>query len=187
LLGFIVWSRKEIMACPLKPYWSKSTGLVSALYDMNGSYAPGTIRSNATWFAAPYSGLKTPVTAYQLVNSMDDLSKVSQNLSGIFALGRDLDASSAGTSFEPIGLQSQTGFVGQFDGFGHAIKNFDLSAFSDELPRGLFASIGQLGIVRDLQVLDASVFNLFGAVGILAGRSDGLITYTFTSGSATVE
>jgi hypothetical protein len=118
---------------------------------------------------------------------MDDLGKVSQNLSGIYALGKDVNAGTASAQIEPIGLRSETGFEGQFDGFGHAIKNFDLSAFSDELPRGLFASIGQLGIVRDLQVLDASVFNLFGAVGILAGRSDGLITYTFTSGSATVE
>ena len=152
---------------------------------MNGTYAPGTIRSNATWLAAPYSGLKTQVTAYQLVNSMEDLSKVSLNLSGVYALGRDLDASTASTPFEPIGLLSQTGFVGQFDGFRHAIKNLAISQnLEDGLPDGLFATIGQLGIVRNLQVLDASVAGLSGPVGILAGRSDGLISYASTSGSA---
>ncbi|WP_235026070.1 two-partner secretion domain-containing protein [Caballeronia arationis] len=166
--------------------WSKSTGVVSALYDMNGTYAPGTIRSNATWLAAPYSGFKTQVTAYQLVNSMEDLSKVSLNLSGIYALGRDLDASRPSTPFEPIGLLSQTGFVGQFDGFGHAIKNLDISLnLEDGLPpTGLFATIGQLGTVRNLEVLDASVADLYGPVGILTGRSDGLISYAFTSGSS---
>ena len=33
--------------------WSQSTGIVSSLYDMNGSYTPGTIRTNPSWSAAP--------------------------------------------------------------------------------------------------------------------------------------
>ncbi|SAL06253.1 filamentous hemagglutinin-like protein [Caballeronia arationis] len=170
--------------------WSKSTGVVSALYDMNGTYAPGTIRSNATWLAAPYSGLKTQVTAYQLVNSINDLSKVSQNLSGIYALGKDVNAGTASAQVEPIGIRSETGFAGQFDGFGHLIRNvrvFDSQqAEGANSPLGLFATIAKSGVIRNLVLADASANGISGPLGVLAGRSAGLITYVFTSGSVLV-
>src|SRR6202035_602471 len=66
--------------------WSGSTGIVSALYDMNGSFTPGTLRSNTAWTAAPYSGLLTQVTAYKLVNSLGDLRNVANDLAGNYAL-----------------------------------------------------------------------------------------------------
>ncbi len=36
--------------------WSASTGIVSALYDMTGTYSPGTVLTNSAWTAAPFSG-----------------------------------------------------------------------------------------------------------------------------------
>lgn len=103
--------------------WSKSMGIVTALYDMSaygGSFMPGTLLSNAAWTAAPYSGLVTQITAYQLVNSLTDLQSVSANLAGNYALGKDIDASaSTNGTFVPLGNYS-TPFSGQFDGRGYA-------------------------------------------------------------------
>ena len=102
--------------------WSKSTGIVSALYDMNGTWQPGTLRSNASWSAAPFSGLVTQVTAYELVNSIADLNNVALNLAGIYALGTDLTAPRH-LSFSPIGGSTASPFTGQFDGMGHTISD----------------------------------------------------------------
>ncbi|WP_041735647.1 filamentous hemagglutinin N-terminal domain-containing protein [Paraburkholderia atlantica] len=182
--------------------WSGSTGLVSAFYDMNGSYSPGTIVANSAWTAAPYSGLVTQVTAYKLVNSLTDLQNVSLDLSGNYALGKDIDASatnltsssSGGVDFIPLG-NAATPFSGQFDGMGHVIDRFgenDTYSPSRTLSLGLFGVIGTAGVVRNVGMTNSALFALNDDVidngsltytyGVLAGRNLGLITYTYTTG-----
>lgn len=165
--------------------WSKSTGIVSALYDMNGTWQPGTIKSNAAWSAAPFSGLVTQVTAYQLVNSIADLSNVSLNLAGNYALGTDLTFSTTSPPFTAIGVTAP--FTGQFDGMGHTISGFDISGDAPSISgnAGLFTTIGPTGVVRNLGVLNASSTSLFYATGILAGDNQGLIVNSYTSGMVT--
>lgn len=162
--------------------WSGSTGIVSALYDMNGSFTPGTLRSNTAWPAAPYSGLLTQVTAYKLVNSLTDLQNVSLDLAGIYALGKNIDA--RGYTLEPIGNHT-TPFSGQFDGMWHTIAN--ASPLVTDLQRdqnaGLFGVIGKTGVVRDVGVVNGNVgFSLAGS-GILAGDNQGMIVNAYTTGN----
>ncbi|NKJ50665.1 filamentous hemagglutinin [Burkholderia sp. SG-MS1] len=172
--------------------WSASTGLVSALYDMNGSYSPGTILTNAAWTAAPYSGLLTQVSAYRLVNSLTDLLDVPLDLSGVYALGKDLNLGGANPNVyspgTPVSIGSGTiAFTGQFDGMGHVISGVTPGVVISEYgysTAGLFGVIGKQGVVRNLGVTNVEVDDSGdGVFGIVAGVNHGLITYTYASGS----
>jgi filamentous hemagglutinin family protein len=162
--------------------WSGSTGIVSALYDMNGTFTPGTLRSNATWKAPQYSGLLTQITAYKLVNSMADLQNVSLDLAGIYALGKDINA--GGVASAPVGNRT-TPFTGQFDGMWHTIANLSpqIMDFSTDLNAGLFGVIGAAGVVRDVGVVTSKVGISYGGSGLLAGDNQGTIVNSFTTGS----
>jgi filamentous hemagglutinin family protein len=165
--------------------WSASKGFVSMLYDMKGSYTPGTILANAAWKPAQFSGLVTQVTAYKLVNNLTDLQNVSQDLAGNYALGTNIDASSTFTTpFTPIAASSATPFTGQFDGMGHTIANLSISTatYTVDTPLGLFGVTGPGSVVRNVGVTNAEVGNPFGIFGALAGVNYGLITYAYSSG-----
>ncbi|WP_250455948.1 filamentous hemagglutinin N-terminal domain-containing protein [Caballeronia sp. ATUFL_M2_KS44] len=166
--------------------WSRSTGIVAAFHDSNGTFTPGTIRTNAAWAAAPFSGLKTQVTSYQLVNSIAELENISQNLGGNYALGKDLTASG---SFTPIALNGTTGFTGQFDGFGHTIDGISFSTTPDSgsPPLGLFSAIGASGVVRNLNLTNASGSPWATLAGLLAGTSAGLIANVNVTGQMSTE
>jgi filamentous hemagglutinin family protein len=170
--------------------WSKSTGIVSALYDMNGTYTPGTLLSNAAWTPAQGSGLTTQITGYELVNSVTDLQNVSQNLAGNYALGKNLDG--AGANVTSIGNPT-TPFSGQFDGMGHTINDITIvpvySSGGSLLPIGLFGVIGSAGVVRNLNLTNSQASpsdtgqNPFPFGGLLAGLNEGRIANVFASGS----
>ncbi|WP_277189238.1 filamentous hemagglutinin N-terminal domain-containing protein [Caballeronia sp. BR00000012568055] len=171
--------------------WSKSTGIVSALYDMNGTYAPGTLLSNSGWTAAPYSGQVTQITAYKLVNNYADLVNVAQNLAGNYALGKDIDASAStnvtppATGFAPIGTTTANAFTGQFDGFGHTIDKLGVIGAYDAQWVGMFGVIGPTGVLRNTNLTNSNASGSGSAAyGIAAGRNDGTIAYVNTSGGA---
>jgi hypothetical protein len=157
--------------------WSKSTGIVSTLYDMNGTYLVGTLVGNAAWQAPHYSGLVTQITGYQLVNSVADLQAMENNLAGNYALGKDIDASNI--AFTTLGYSSGTPFTGQFDGMWHTISNFS--------PRfdTVFSDIGAKGVVRDVNVnsnVGTSIF-FYDGTAILAIHNYGTVANVFTSGA----
>ncbi|WP_184040673.1 filamentous hemagglutinin N-terminal domain-containing protein [Paraburkholderia sp. Cpub6] len=169
--------------------WSKSTGIVSALYDMNGSYSPGTLVANPVWSAPLYSGLVTQITGYQLVNSITDLQNIQNNLAGNYALGKDIDGSNfafvtlAGPPFpgSPV-MFIPVMFTGQFDGMWHTISNVLPSDVA------IFGDIGATGVVRDVNVnsnvsLTAPFETLPLGAGILAFYNYGTIANVFTSGA----
>jgi hypothetical protein len=166
--------------------WSASTGIVSALYDMNGTYTPGTIKSNSAWSAAPFSGLVTQVTAYQLVNSIADLDAVNNNLAGNYALGTNVTAL-AMTSVPVLGGVSGTPFTGQFDGMGYSLTIPDLFGQSNvnTVGTGLFSVIGTTGVVRNLNLSAHATSD--GATGVLAGENDGLVTHVNIGGRVSGE
>jgi filamentous hemagglutinin family protein len=172
--------------------WSASAGIVSALYDMNGSYAPGTILSNTAWTAMPDSGLVTQVTGYKLVNSVADLQNVSLDLAGVYALGQNIDASTA-QAYVPIG-SGATPFAGQFDGMGHAITALTYSQSVVIAPgefggtaTGLFGVIGSAGVVRDVSVAGGiGGPGVYGAYGLLAGVNNGTIAGASSSGGVSL-
>jgi filamentous hemagglutinin family protein len=160
--------------------WSGSTGIVSALYDMNGSYAPGTVRTNASWSAAPFSGLVTQVTAYQLVNSAADLGRVKSNLAGNYALGQSFDVGSA-TDVGNIGSAANP-FTGQFDGMGHLLSGVNVTGSAST---GLFGVIGKTGVVRNFIADSGLAQASTGPVGLIAGTNDGAIVNVGSTGSVT--
>ena len=169
--------------------WSKSTGIVSALYDMNGSHTPGGLVSNPAWSAPLYSGLVQQITAYQLVNSVTDLQNIANNLAGVYALGKNIDASATSTSIAFVSIGSATApFTGQLDGMDHVIDRFNQRDQSSGSPAaGLFGVIGPAGVVRNVGMTNADIAtNVYYPAGIpfgiLAGQNEGLITYAYTSG-----
>ncbi|KVG51717.1 filamentous hemagglutinin [Burkholderia ubonensis] len=153
--------------------WSKSTGIVSALYDMNGSYTPGTLIGNAAWSAPLYSGLVTQITAYQLLNSGHDLITAAGMPAGNYALGEDIQAGAS----EPLIGESNTPFIGQFDGMGHTI---------DGLAGALFGAVGETGVVRNLALTNDSVPYPFSGIfpnGLLANVNKGLVANVSVTGN----
>lgn len=181
--------------------WSKSTGTVSVLYDMNGTYSQGIVSTNNAWSAAPYSGLLTQVTGYKLVNTLTDLQNVSLDVAGTYALGKDIDAGATwpgvptAVAFRPIG-DGATPFAGQFDGMGHKITSLWIldpyavvvgpgngGAMGPEMSLGLFGDIGTAGVVRNLTVDGVTGQYLVGDAGMLAGVNHGSLVNTHTSGS----
>jgi filamentous hemagglutinin family protein len=152
--------------------WSKSTGIVSAYYDKNGSYTPGAQLGNTAWRAPQYSGLTTQLTGYQLVNTSDELT--GMGTTGNYALGTDIAPPS--WAFDHIGGV----FTGQFDGMGHTISN------AVGIVNDFFETIGQTGVIRNLNITDAQMLTLSKGVpgGVLAGDNQGLIVNVSVSGSA---
>ncbi|MDG0022935.1 filamentous hemagglutinin N-terminal domain-containing protein [Trinickia sp. Y13] len=159
--------------------WSGSMGVVSALYDMNGAYAPGALLANPGWVATPYSGLLSQITAYKLVDSLGDLQNVSLDLSGAYALGKDIDA--AGATFAPLGNTSAA-FTGQFDGMGHTIDRLALEQQAFWQPTGLFGVVGKTGVVRNVGVTNSNASYDDAATGILVGDNQGVVTHSYTTG-----
>ncbi|MGN6648834.1 beta strand repeat-containing protein, partial [Trinickia sp.] len=176
--------------------WSKSHGIVSLFYDMNGTYTPGTLLANTSWTSPAYSGLVTQITGYQLVNSLMDLENVANHLAGNYALGKDIDASATSDgSYVPLG-SGNTAFTGQFDGQGHTISSLTIQGTaegdsnSQPIASGLFGTLGASAAVRDLNVNGTeSVFSMdfvssgMGAEGILAAYNYGTISHVNTSGT----
>ncbi|WP_244830227.1 filamentous hemagglutinin N-terminal domain-containing protein [Caballeronia sp. TF1N1] len=172
--------------------WSKSTGTVSAFYDMTGSFTRGTIRANAAWKAPVYSGLVGQVTAYKLVNTPADLDNVVLDLAGNYALGKDIAANRSAFGYSTQIGSVATPFTGQFDGMGRTVTNLNSNATDiccgsqDYVAGGMFAVIGTTGVVRNINV-DGGAYGtgaFFGAVGVLAGLNQGTIVNAHSSGSA---
>lgn len=163
--------------------WSKSTGTVAVLHDANGAYAAGTVRTNGGWKAEAFSGLKTQVTAYQLVNTNAELENISHDPGGNYALGRDIEGSG---TFVPIAANDAKGFTGQFDGFGHTLKGFYFVGdyYDSTTQQGLFASIGASGVVRNLAMTEAYAAAGASLTGFIAAESAGFIANVSVSGAA---
>jgi len=167
-----------------------SSGVVSIYYNPS-DYTNPTAYAN--------SGTGT-LTAYMLVNDIGPespvsgsrgLQAVSQNLSGNYALGKDIDATgtslwNSGAGFMPIGDDINR-FTGIFDGLGHKITGLTINR-SDTNYIGLFGYTG--GAARICNVgLDGGNFsgNLSGSyIGSLVGdNAGGTIFNCYSSASVT--
>lgn len=167
--------------------WSKSTGFVSLYRDIDGAYSAGALLGNSAWTSLPDAGIVTQITAYKLVNSLADLEAVSQDLSGNYALGRDIVFN--GSYIDQIG--SAAPFTGQFDGLGHTLSGVSIKAGSAGSNYGwggpLFGVIGTTGVVRNVNVSNdgGGVGHCYGGscyLGVLASENDGLIARASSTG-----
>ncbi len=164
--------------------WSKSQGIATLLYDMNGAYAAGNQLANAAWTAPQFSGLVTQMTAYRLINTLDDLHSLqgaNVDYAGNYALGDDLDGGYNGWPGPPVGIGNQGGytFTGQFDGMGHNL--YDALVYE-----GFFDTIGPTGVVRNFKLTDSLAdggSDGVGQGGLLVRDNQGLIANVYVAGT----
>src|SRR5262249_27553980 len=170
-----------------------TSGQVSIFYNP-GSY-DGENKSTVTG-GNPYSKFMEgdgKLTAYMLVNNVTDLQNIGKNLSGVYALGRDIDAT--GVNFTPIGSLKGPGFAqftgifdGQsFNGSGPTISNLTIASVDPNI-----TSIGLFGVnsgtIQNLQLTNVSITanpKVAGPgqfVGTLVGQNFGLISNVSASG-----
>ena len=167
-----------------------TAGAVSIFY--NPSVNPAGSGVNTTSYVNPTETYAANVsgggalTAYMLVNTVNDLQNIQNNLTGTYALGADIDAGAtsgwnAGAGFSPVGGNAEPQFTGTFEGNGHTISNLFID-YTTPYPQtsndgftalgvaGLFGVIGGAGIVRDVALTNANVSAGAGmTVGALVG------------------
>ncbi len=176
-----------------------TNGPISIFY--NPSVNPAGSIVNASSYVNPAENFSLHVagqtlTAYMLVNSVYDLQNIQNNLSGTYALGKDIDASvtsswNSGAGFVPIGGPSyQTNsFVGVFNGQDWVIKNLTINLpvappTVNSIPLtgiGLFANVGAGGLVENIGLTNAVVRGT-GGVGGIVGYNLGTIANSFVNG-----
>ncbi|MBB3932593.1 filamentous hemagglutinin family protein [Kaistia hirudinis] len=171
------------------------TGAGTVSFGSGGSIVvPGgvSIFCNPSSYANPtdYSGYMgggyTPLTAYMLVNNVDDLQAINTNLGGTYALGRDIDASgtatwNSGAGFAPIGTSYATRFKGIFDGQGHVIDGLTIDRPDDAFV-GLFGYTDDGSIIRGVGLTNVDITADLIA-GAVVGYSGGAVSDVYASGS----
>ncbi|WP_167537986.1 two-partner secretion domain-containing protein, partial [Vreelandella boliviensis] len=116
--------------------------------------------------------------------SLNNLQGTGSHLSGNYALGADIDASSTGSawynSWNPIG-DHDSPFTGNFNGLSHTISDLNIDSDSDDY-LGLFGSASSTSIIRDIGLVGGNIkggTRLGGLVGFNAGD----IINAYTTGS----
>jgi len=170
--------------------FSGSTGLVSIFYNPADNPSGGVV--NTTSYTSPTdfsshvltnSTVPGQLTAYMLVNSVNDLQDVQNNLTVAYALGRDIDASetvswNGGAGFTPLATNVAP-FTGIFDGQGHVVDSLTVTSVGDS--SGLFGWIGTGGVVRDLGITNVTATG--NGAAAFAIENAGTISNSYVTGS----
>lgn len=126
-------------------------------------------------------GIGKPDDPFEVATAEDliAIGTTADYLNKCYVLVADIDLSGITWDQAPIGA-----FDGRFDGAGFAVSHLTIRG-GDRL--GLFASLGQSAMIRNLRVVDVNVVGdePGNFVGALAGRNDGLIEGCTTSGDIT--
>ena len=162
--------------------FSHSTGAVSIYYNPSTGNPSQTKYQNPTDFSCCVSVQQSSqLTAYMLVNNVNDLQAVSSSLGGTYALGRSFSAAGF-TGYAP-----GTTFTGLFDGNGglgasSTISNnytiSDLSLSSSSSPVALFPFVESGATVRNLNLANVNITGTGSLIflGTLAGENHGTIS-----------
>jgi filamentous hemagglutinin family protein len=170
--------------------YSGSTGLVSIFYNSSSYTTPTSYAANVT----TNNTVAKQLTAYMLVNNLTQLQAINTNLSGAYALGRDIDAVASATNsgFTPIqGSYDINGAVGAFSGVfngqNHTISNLSLVPTSAG-DFGLFGA--NAGLIHNVSLVDAtlSVLNPSGKItgGFITSNNIGTLKNIIVSGTIKV-
>ncbi|MCX5512829.1 MBG domain-containing protein [Kaistia algarum] len=157
------------------------------------TYGGATIYYNPSSYANPtdYSGDMgggVPLTAYMLVNNVDQLQAINSNLDANYALGRDIDASATatwngGAGFAPIGTTLGTSLTGIFDGQGHVIDGLTIDNSGIQFV-GLFGYTNSNTVIRNVGVTNVDIVGSSAySVGAVVGYNAGTLTDVYASGS----
>jgi filamentous hemagglutinin family protein len=151
-----------------------STGTVNLFYNPTAYINP----TNYTSFVQTNPG---KFNAYMLVNSLSNLQAISSNLSGQYALGKNIAAGASalmngGLGFDPIGDLANP-FTGALNFAGYAISNLVINRPTEDL-------VGLFGATQDakfsyIQMLDNSIIGK-NLVGTFSGK---LLRGTITGNS----
>lgn len=127
---------------------------------VNGT-GTSTIYYNPSSYATP-TAFGANGTGYMLVNTKANLQNISSNVSGKYALSKDIDAS--GAAFTPI-----VNFAGVLDGANKTISGLTISATGNA---GLFANILAAGTVKNLSLNNATITST-GTQSVVGGTGVG--------------
>jgi len=188
-----------------KVNFSGSTGTVLLYYNPADNPAKSAINSTSytkpTNYAADVTknaAVSGQLTAYMLVNTVNDLQNVENNLTGDYGLGRNIDASATKNwnpgavngqtvhgGFVPIEYSGSSAFTGIFAGQGHSISGLYENWGTESL--GLFGYVGKTGVIKNVNLTNVS-FNfgpdaIYG--GVLVAHNMGLISNDSASGTLT--
>ncbi|MHB8107799.1 MAG: GLUG motif-containing protein, partial [Candidatus Cryosericum sp.] len=180
------------------------TGTGTVIFGASGSVTVNgggraDVYYNPTSYATPtdYSAKflsNTPNAAWMLVNDVGQVSggtnglqAMDTNLSGNYALGRDIDATATSswclelcTGFAPIGYSSANPFTGSFDGLGHTIDSLTINgSYANYI--GLFGYTTNNATLRNVGLTNLQITG-FNEVGGLVGHNNGSITNSYTTG-----
>lgn len=116
-------------------------------------------------------------TAYMLVNDVTQLQNILNNLAGVYALGKDIDATitntwNAGAGFVPLGndtLIPAQSFTGIFDGQGHTITGLFINRPTTNYV-GMFGGTigGPTNIIRNVGLVNMNITGGFQTGGLVA-------------------
>jgi filamentous hemagglutinin family protein len=159
-------------------------GTASIFYNPPDGYA------YPTNYTAYFTGA-TP-TAYMLVNDVNNLQAIGDNLAGVYALGRDIDASAtsawnSGAGFVPLGNDNLSNpaelFTGIFDGLGHTITGLYINRPSTNYV-GLFGGSNETAVFRNVGLVNVNITGGFQTGGLVA-HTVGLVKNVYTTGTVT--
>jgi hypothetical protein len=130
------------------------------------------------------------------ISDWDDLNAIRDNLAGRYRLMNDLHSGSAGywtvaswianygNGWRPIGTASNP-FTGSFDAQGYEISDVFINR-PNQNNVGLFGCVGEAGVIKDVEVVNAAVTGKQ-YVGGLVGNNSGTVSNSYFSGSVTGE
>lgn len=134
----------------------------------------------------------TPFTVIRHVGSAGsttgtDLQGMQANLSGHYALGTDVDASTTSfwnnnEGFSPIGFPNA--FTGVFDGLGHFISQLTINRPAAAIV-GLFGTADQNAVIRNVGLTGGSVTGAAGTGSLLGTAVSAYISNSYNTGSVT--
>lgn len=162
-----------------------TNGSVSSAGTVDLFYNP-TSYTSPTNYASKISA--SNLTSYMLVNDVYQLQNITSNLSGNYALGKDINASATrswngGKGFQPIGLLDGE-FNGEFNGLGNKVESLYFNISNIDEAAGIFGIIGELGRVHDVNVhnIKVATSGMQHAAGGLAAINLGAIENVTVSG-----
>ena len=158
----------------------------------SGNGGPIDLYTNVANYAHPKPAIydrfiATPYTLWMLVNNATELQLMQSNLSGNYAIGRDIDATETrtwndGAGFMPVGNSFGKEFKGTLDGQNHVISKLTINRPASNYV-GLFGL--SEGTVRNLGLVDANIsgaWNVGTFAGTFAGSNTGRLENVYANG-----
>ena len=154
---------------------SSGNANASLTFSMGGSYS--LVNGARVTLSGSGPSLSIGGIAYTIINDVNSLQSMTNNLSGHYALGSDIDASAtstwnSGAGFVPVGTAiGGNKFTGVFDGLNHVVTGLFINQEDPHYEAGLFGYINA-ATVRNVGFKNVNIRGVYG-VGALAGYMSG--------------